>query len=325
MKTTVQSRQLFGFATIIILLICIVGFNIYTLNRIGMANDILRSLIRTIEYSSQMQSVAHEMRNIIDLALLKAKLGEDYNTLVLEFFENRSLLGNYEEKISNLIVKEDKDVWLNVQKNEQIFLTLTDRILALIRNARLEEAEIIEEKDGHKAEGEFIVSLQSFVVYLNEKPYARFSKIDALIKNLQHSLFIIMILSVFLAALSSIIISLSITRPLRRLQKGIEMVGSGNLDYKVGTEDKDEIGQLSRAFDKMVVDLKRKTTSMVNLNNEIIERKNAEQRLEDYSLELALGLSEVFEALKKISAGDPNVRITEESSNELIVQLKHSV
>jgi signal transduction histidine kinase len=42
-------------------------------------------------------------------------------------------------------------------------------------------------------------------------------------------------------------------------------------------------------------------------------------------MELALSLSEVFEALKKISAGDPTVRIPEESGVELISHLKHMV
>lgn len=42
-------------------------------------------------------------------------------------------------------------------------------------------------------------------------------------------------------------------------------------------------------------------------------------------MELALGLSEVFEALKEISTGDPEVRIPEASKLELITKLKHMV
>ncbi len=47
--------------------------------------------------------------------------------------------------------------------------------------------------------------------------------------------------------------------------------------------------------------------------------------LEGTSMELALGLSEVFEALKQISSGDPLVRIPETSELELITKLKHIV
>jgi len=50
-----------------------------------------------------------------------------------------------------------------------------------------------------------------------------------------------------------------------------------------------------------------------------------DRELEDISMELALGLSEVFEALKEISTGDPEVRIPETSQLELITKLKHMV
>lgn len=55
----------------------------------------------------------------------------------------------------------------------------------------------------------------------------------------------------------------------------------------------------------------------------IVEGRDME--LEGMSLELALSLSEVFEALKKISAGDPSVRAPETSNVELITKLKHMV
>ena len=55
----------------------------------------------------------------------------------------------------------------------------------------------------------------------------------------------------------------------------------------------------------------------------IIGERDAE--LESMSMELAITLSEVFEALKKISSGDPTVRVPEESKIELINKLKHIV
>lgn len=55
----------------------------------------------------------------------------------------------------------------------------------------------------------------------------------------------------------------------------------------------------------------------------IVEERDRE--LENMSLELAMTLSEVFEALKKISSGDPTVRIPEESDIELIVKLKRMI
>jgi PAS domain S-box-containing protein len=57
--------------------------------------------------------------------------------------------------------------------------------------------------------------------------------------------------------------------------------------------------------------------------NRAIRERDSE--LESMSMELALSLSEVFEALKKISSGDPTVKIDETSAFELTRKLKHMV
>ncbi len=85
----------------------------------------------------------------------------------------------------------------------------------------------------------------------------------------------------FIAWQLGIWISGLVTGPLHRLHKGTEIIGSGNLDHKVGTNAKDEVGQLSRAFDAMTAHLRTSTTSIENLNKEIAERKRAQEALKE--------------------------------------------
>ena len=70
-----------------------------------------------------------------------------------------------------------------------------------------------------------------------------------------------------------------ISDPIRALHKGVETIGRGNLDYKVGTNAKDEIGQLSRAFDQMTANLKKVMASRDSLDEEMRRRKEAEEHL----------------------------------------------
>jgi len=94
-------------------------------------------------------------------------------------------------------------------------------------------------------------------------------------------LFVITMTFVPIAAwLIGIFVSKLISGPIQKLHIGTEAIGKGNLDYKVGTDAKDEIGQLSRAFDKMTDDLKKSTTSIENLNQEITEHKQAQAELQ---------------------------------------------
>jgi PAS domain S-box-containing protein len=66
---------------------------------------------------------------------------------------------------------------------------------------------------------------------------------------------------------------------LKRLQAGTAIIGSGNLDYKIEEKSEDEIGELSRAFNRMTTDLKTVTASKSELESEIEERKKAENAL----------------------------------------------
>ncbi|UCB57594.1 MAG: PAS domain-containing protein [Candidatus Omnitrophota bacterium] len=93
-------------------------------------------------------------------------------------------------------------------------------------------------------------------------------------------LFLIIILFVPIAAwLMGIFASGFIVKPIHMLGAGIRVIGKGNLDHKVGTDANDEIGELSRAFDKMTEDLKATTTSVDRLNQEAAERKKAQEGL----------------------------------------------
>lgn len=97
--------------------------------------------------------------------------------------------------------------------------------------------------------------------------------------------FIIVLIFVPIAAwLLGVILGRAIAKPINRLRKGTEMIGGGNLDLKVGIDSQDEVGELSRAFDQMARDLKKTTTSVIKLDQEISDRKKAQASLQESQL-----------------------------------------
>ena len=107
-------------------------------------------------------------------------------------------------------------------------------------------------------------------------------------ENLQHVVFLYIflglgVLIVLTGAL--LVVVRRITVPIQRLQEGMGIIASGNLDYRVGTESRDEIGYLSRSFDKMTEDLKqteeRVDSRTAELKNEIKERQLFENALRE--------------------------------------------
>ena len=101
----------------------------------------------------------------------------------------------------------------------------------------------------------------------------------SLIASQQRANFLVLLFTLIIAvvvATVSFSIHSGVVKPIRKLHEGTEIIGAGNLDHRVGTMAKDEVGQLSKAFDRMTIELKE---SFAGLEKEITERKQAEEAL----------------------------------------------
>ena len=96
------------------------------------------------------------------------------------------------------------------------------------------------------------------------------------VTKLRNLIMIILAIGFVLCGLIAFSTAHSISAPIEALSKGAEIIGTGNFNYKIGSNRKDEIGRLSRTFDKMSRDLMLITASRDELNSEISERKRAE-------------------------------------------------
>jgi PAS domain S-box-containing protein len=111
---------------------------------------------------------------------------------------------------------------------------------------------------------------------------------------------------------------------------GLFEKGHHSHEYRFQHKD----GKYRWMFDELTLvrDSKGNPSEIVGHWTDITYRKQAEDelsqsedRFRSMNMELAIGLSEVLEALRQISLGDPEVRIPETSELELISKLKHMV
>lgn len=100
----------------------------------------------------------------------------------------------------------------------------------------------------------------------------------------------------------AVLLQISVVRPIKRLQSGLESVGRGRLDHRVGWDTPDEIGDVSRAFDRMAQNLRAITASRDDLNREIGERQRAENRLARTNDELRRRAAELSVANRELEA-----------------------
>ncbi len=73
-----------------------------------------------------------------------------------------------------------------------------------------------------------------------------------------------LVIGALLAATSGVV-TRSIVKPIAKLREGTEIIGTGNLDYRISADAKDEIGDLARAFDRMTDQLRNSEQHVRNI------------------------------------------------------------
>jgi len=86
----------------------------------------------------------------------------------------------------------------------------------------------------------------------------------------------------FLSAMAIVVaflLSRAVTYPVNNLRTAVMEFGKGNFDFPLRVVTKDEIGQVTAAFRKLIIDFRRSSTSIDSLNKEIEKRAKTEEKL----------------------------------------------
>jgi two-component system NtrC family sensor kinase len=107
---------------------------------------------------------------------------------------------------------------------------------------------------------------------------------DAMIaENTRRTILNSLFLLILISFASGIFIAVLVNRPIKKLNKGIEELGKGNLNYKISLNSKDEFGRMASRFNEMSTKL-----------------NSAYQEIKDWSDNLNLKVQEKSEELKNI-------------------------
>ncbi len=145
--------------------------------------------------------------------------------------------------------------------------------------------------------GEDVLGTHDHIPEMNWGLLAEISEKEAFapIAKITHTMLSILALLSALGGILAILISRTITKPIVKLHHGTEEIEKGNLNYKVGTKARDEIGQLSRAFDSMTANLKQSKEELEEYSRGLEKKvKERTRQLEEHSTKLA----EINENLK---------------------------
>ncbi|MGH8069639.1 MAG: methyl-accepting chemotaxis protein [Candidatus Entotheonellia bacterium] len=108
----------------------------------------------------------------------------------------------------------------------------------------------------------------------------------------------------------------SVTRPLAKLREGTAIVGAGNLDYRLGVTTRDEIGDLSRAFDQMTETLQATTLSRDDLADGARVLVSSASEILAFTTQVAAGSAQTATAVSQTTTTVEEVKQTAQVSSE---------
>lgn len=121
------------------------------------------------------------------------------------------------------------------------------------------------------------------------------SEISTMLRN---TLLFIVVAVLISIALSAFIIK-SITKPLASLVIAADKIADGDLDVDIISHSKDEIGILSKSFEKMTTNI---NDVLANINTASIQVASGSTQLSDSSMSLSQGATEQASSIEELSA-----------------------
>jgi PAS domain S-box-containing protein len=276
----VSTRLKIGFATMFVLLALTIPYAVNIMdnqrqNVVSVEEDIIPNIMKITEIEKAADESYQQTTQYLFYDSFKAK-----NTALAEMKNLEELSQNYLSTTETTNTTEFSE--------KQSLVTLTNTLIANL-------TEITNLKDNGTSYEQLYtyhdtVNLPLFLRIqgmINEKKNDSLALLSAIgddnnkayISGL-HLLLTSAALILIVGIITAYLTTRSITRPLKALIKGTEMISQGNLKYRVGTTSNDEIGELSRAFDKMALSLDVSMTSIGVLNKEIADRKKVEKAVE---------------------------------------------
>lgn len=189
--------------------------------------------------------------------LLRREMDKKENTVIEGFtkvaeesqiIQDDLLLLNYIEKIKEA---EDVSYAMYLDNDGKIIAHSNSLLIGRIFDTKSITQDVIDRKLSVLIAGQTIGSAHiGFIKEVREK------KIKESISKTRKRVFGVSAVVLILGILASLAMTLTITKPIKKLVAGSIAIGEGNLDTVIDVQSKDEIGGLAKQFNKMAVKLK---------------------------------------------------------------------
>lgn len=294
----------------------IVGIN--NMNTLNIkSNDMYNKNFLPVQNLMKIQTALQNVRALQLLAVYERNTLttqtriDEINKLVLQTNET---LTAFEKSIQN--DSEERKLYDGVMSALLEYREARNASLELIKQQKYDEA-IVGLPKVTEARMKSDETLQLLVDYETNEAAEIVAQNAANYKTQTMLMIAVIIVGILFAISLGLIVASLISKPLNKLVAGAEKIADGDLDVKIESNSKDEVGILAEAFRKMTDNLNE---VMININSSSEQVAAGSRQLSDSSIALSQGATEQASSIEELTASIEEIssqtKQNAESANE---------
>lgn len=260
----------FGFLVLVCINIATSIFAVYNFSQLGDTGRILRENYQSVRETENLIGALERQNDVIQTLLhgaLDSSMGK--------FTANNELFQIYVQTISGLELKTDRAILDSLKLSHERFIASFNKLYLHLQQYGIEK----------NAEAMYAAEIQPQLTKLNTLSLQLLDANKKAVGTAEeqakmtsdratYAVIVAAIIALALSIVASIQATRSIRRPVRKLTQTIRRISQGRLNQKIDIMAEDELGELTREFNKMTERLR--TYEQMNILQLIAEKKKSE-------------------------------------------------
>jgi NtrC-family two-component system sensor histidine kinase KinB len=271
MATSIRSRIVWTFSGLVLLSLAAGFWSIYNFYSLGttVATILQENWQSVLAAENMLKSLERQ-----DKALLDASEGED-PTVAGSFEENREYFTYwYNQAVRSVMMPAEEPLRDSIQTSFRLYSLLADSMQARIEQGAFQGAKQYY-YDAVRPRSDELRMLCFRLFEVNQQAmYNAMPRTHSIANQAAYGMLMTSIVTLLLSIIVTAWLINVVITPAERLTDTVRQIGAGNVDLKIDVLSDDEIGQLSREFNKMTERLKR--FEQMNIDQILSEKRKSE-------------------------------------------------
>jgi methyl-accepting chemotaxis protein len=261
----IGTRMLLGYGTVVLLLLAVGGYSIISIR--SLKDEISTVVNVRMPNADKIHTIADNL-NVISIAIRNIIIDTrpDQQAAELERIANarKTVTEIIEYLEKNLKTAKGKGLLQNVIEARKEYVTSTENYMKLIKSQQLNEARQSLLTTVHDAKIRYSDRLSEFKTYQSELAASGGKKAEDLASEAVVVISVILVSALVVSIISAITIIRSITSPISKTVTLAEAMAKGDFTSDLKIDQKDEIGTMAAALNKMVSQLKEMIRDIIS-------------------------------------------------------------